>query len=271
MMPVGLIAPARPVPTLKSIIAGLSLPTPNIVLDAGDPASYTSGNTWVDVQNANNVYVGDDGSGFGAFPSLEGGVGALSSAFAMTSISRSLFRSTGTPSYAESWHKNNGAFTVAALIYVPAWSSGQGVYLFSTCSGATSSVGLRSTLRPASAARQMVLDVVKGSGGAALSQIGDVTAYLVDSAWNFVAIAIDESVGSNGLTFHCNGQNVQANSTYSSPSASASSGPYDVSGPIAGTNGNKIKMFAGWSSRLTTTQLGDLYNRVRQDRQFDLP
>lgn len=271
MMPVGMIAPLRPVPTLKQIITGLSLPTPNVVLDAGDPASYTSGNTWTDVQSANNFYRGDDGSGFGGFPQFEGAVGALTGAFAMSSVTRSLFRATSAWTFAEAWHKNNAAFTLAALVYVPSLASGSGAFLFSTCDGATSSVGMRARYLDSVSGMRLDLKVSKGSGGYSLDTYADMAPGLVEGSWNFVAIAIDEAVGSNGLTFHCNGQNVQATSTYSSPSAAASSGPYDVSGPIAGTSGNKIKMFAGWSSRLSTTQLGNLYAQIKQDRQFDLP
>lgn len=274
MMPVGMIAPARPVPTLKSIVTGLSLPAPDLVLDAGDPASVgsTSPSTWVDVQNGYNFDVEPPSSANP--PTFSGGVGSLDSAFTLGSVTSSVFRELSDYTFAEAWHKNNAAFTVAALIYVPTWiatSPNKGAYLFSTCDGATSSIGVRSMARKTSGLLHLSLDVSKGSGGYALSTNTDMSAYLVESAWNFVAIAIDEATGATGLTFFANGGVVQTSGVYSSPSAAASSGPYDVSGPTGATSGNRIKMFAGWSSRLSTTQLGDLYTQIKLTRQFDLP
>lgn len=275
MMPVGLIAPARPVPTLKSIITSLSLPTPDLVLDAGDPASFSSptAETWVDVQNGNNFYVGTTGGVDANQPTFEGAIGDFTAAFGFSSSDVVGFQEASALTFAEPWHKDNAVFTVAGLVYLPSASTSapRGVFLFGSSDGLTSSRGVLFALQNNNTSRILGLTVGKGTSPLALSLSIDVAAYANVNAWNFVAVALNEATGANGATFFVNGQSVQATSTYSSPSASGSTLPYTVGGCLVGTSGAKMKMFAGWSTRLTTTQLGDLYTRVRQDRQFDLP
>lgn len=274
MMPVGLIAPARPVIPLKTIITSLSLPTPDLVLDAGDPASFSSptAETWVDVQNGNNFYVGTTGGVDANQPTFEGAIGDFTAAFGLSSAVVG-FQEASALTFAEPWHKDNAAFTAAGLVYLPSASTGatRGVFLFASSDGATSSRGVLFALQNNNTSRILGLSVGRGTSPLALSLSIDVAAYANVNAWNFVAVALNEATGTNGATFFVNGQSVQATSTYSSPSASDSTLPYTIAAAVSGTVGAKMKMFAGWSSRLTTTQLGDLYTRVRQDRQFDLP
>lgn len=273
MMPAGMLAPLRVMPTMKQIIDGLGLAAPNVVLDAGDPASLatSSDQTWQDVQNSNDFFVGTTGGVDADEPVFEGTIGGLTAAFACSNTLTSTFHEASDLSFAESWHKDNAAFTFAALIYLPTLASTRGAYLFSTCDGSTSSRGILATIGKSSSVRQMELGVTKGSSPYALVVNANVTAYTVENSWNFVAIALNESTGANGVTFHANGQNVQATSTYSSPSASGTTSPYEVFSPVTSTAGLKIKTFAAWSSRLTTTELNALYAAVKAGREPFLP
>lgn len=245
--------------------AGLQL-----CLDAGDAASYTSGQTWNDLSsNGDNFYRGASGSPSSADPVFNGTAGQLTGSEYWSFDGSQYFQyTTSNTAWMNSLHQANAKFTLACWLY--AVSSGgptQGIIgddANLVVPGTEWALGATVSGRP-----QLY---VANSGGPALNVSGD--SYLNYNAWNFVAISLDSTIGAGGGFHYLNGAYNQVsgsdtfNSTYSSPSAAASSYPLGIgtsgNGAVPLTNGSRMAIVMAWAGvSLTKTELDDIWTATR--------
>lgn len=250
-------------PTLKQMIdaisAGASL---NFCLDAGALASYGgSGQVWGDLSgNDIDWNRGSSGDPDGADPAFNGTVGKLSESEFWSFDGGDCFSEALAHTFAEGWHKDNAALTLGAVAYL---GSAATQYLWSTAlepgSGGT---GSRFYIGSDGLLRWNV--VTSGSNNILVASAASVpTGALV-----FLAVALDESVGSGGGTFQINGTQESFSSTYATPTTSSSNGVYTLGNSQPGqahalTSGSRLLCMFGASRRWSDAELSALRVRLR--------
>ena len=92
------------------------------------------------------------------------------------------------------------------------------------------------------------------------------------NAWNFVAYAINEATGSNGLTFQVNSSQESQTSTYAGPSSNDPNDTItigdsdDAQRPFQ--SGSRIGVVAAWSTRISDANLNLLYAKMAERYNF---
>lgn len=233
-----------------------------LCLDSGDSASYTSGQSWLDLsgngydffRGANNTATTDD-------PTFNGSAGALGAQTgAYWSFDGGDFFTYDTTN--ETWmnniHKDNAKFTLLAWFYNGAGSTSSTV--IGTSNG-SNNVGFRFGV---TSADNLLMAAYAGGGGTALSiALAGVSA----GAWNFLAASINETAGTSVLQI--NGTQDTSNSgTYSSPSASNTSQPFTIGWSSVGTqfvpNLSRMAVICAWEGvALTTAQMLAFFQATR--------
>jgi hypothetical protein len=231
-------------------------------LDAASIDSYIgSGQSWLDLSgNGNNFYRGATVNAEASDPTFNGIAGDLSSAEYFGLDGGDHFNETAAHTFAETWHKNNGAFTIAGIAQKPTGSTFSPI--FSNNNGFNTNGTYTSLTTSGSSNLTLQLFIISG-GFSALNltqSMGDLAGSVV-----FFAISIDESVGANGLTFQANATRFKATSTYASTGTNASAYSYKVGGTqgASSANGTRFYCTAGWSRRLSDTELDDLYEKLK--------
>ncbi len=231
----------------------------DFVLDAADGASYDgSSQTWVDTHSTNDFFRGATVAAEASDPTFNGVAGAMTDAEYFSFDGGDFFRETAAHTFAENWHKDNAAFTLVAVFWPLAHTGIQA--LFNTTS-ITDAPGLSWNL---DASELLHLEVSNAS--AAVLDINTVGAISV-SAWNFLAVALNEATGANGATLQIGATQSSFTSTYTAPSAAGSGLPYEIAGE-GGTrrpvSGSRLACMAGWSRRLSDGELSALRSALQQ-------
>ncbi|MCF1502212.1 hypothetical protein L0F51_00340 [Afifella sp. H1R] len=174
-------------------------------VDAGAAESYPgTGQTWADLSPAgNDLYLGSSSGADAADQAFTGTAGEVGP--------DTYFSSDGGDYFVEAaavmtdWHKNNGLFSVAALIYY----TGSNTIIVSSQGSVSQGVRL------AIVSGILRLQCYNGSGLALDAQHPGTPT---PNAWNFVAVGEDEAAETCRLCL--NGANSSVAGTYTSPSAS---------------------------------------------------
>ena len=259
----GLITPTHS--SLIAVLTNLSLLTNlEMVLDAGDVSSYSSGQSWLDRSgNGYDVFRGVDGGAATDDPTFNGTAGRLSSNEFWSFDGGDFFRyDSANETWMENLHKNNAAFTVVAWMYV-------GTNPFSGVCGNSSTVATMTGVTVLRSGKSF--EVNKGGGGRALDVAADNLP--PTDAWNFVGLSIDEAAGAGGSFFYLNGSYNQVSAsdtfdgTYTSPSAAASSFIFEVSSVGNATSlmpsDGRLTEVAIWSAAKTKANLDDIFAQTR--------
>jgi hypothetical protein len=203
---------------LSSILSRLGY-SPNLVLDAGDAASYSSGQKWLDVSgNGYDFFRGASASSEGSDPTFNGTPGGLSASEYWSFDASDFFRyDTTNETWMNALHQNNAAFTIGFAMYISGANDAYG--FFGTASAGGSPTGV--FMRTDSGTKPRFVCWNSGSPGR------DVTAgtSFSTAAWNIFMISIDEAASSgfmylNGAYNQVGGSDT-FNASYSSPSAGA--------------------------------------------------
>lgn len=238
-------------------------------LDAADINSYDgAGQTWVDLSgNGNSFFRGTTSGSEASDPTFSGTAGKRTASELFSLDGGDLFSETAAHTFAETWHKDNGACSIVAVAYYG--TTDGAITLFSNQSVSLGTGILFRTLAAANNRAPQFVAVNNGSAArSAIMTVGPST-----EAVFFVAAAIDESVGANGLTLRVNATTEKFTSTYSSPATIDSNAPYNIAGSnntASAVAGSRIYAEAGWSRRLSDAELDAIYARVKK-RYTTLP
>jgi len=235
----------------RSLTSGLQL-----CLDAGDSRCYNgSSQVWSDASgNGHNFERGIDATVGTDDPSWTGSIGSWSDSTYFAFDGTQFFSPESFHTFTDNWHKNNGVFTMAAIIYVPVMTQSQ--LIFSTRNGSTADAGVN--LRIDSAGPLTCYKSITTTTRDNCTSAASVT----QASWNFLAVSYDEAT---------NTMRMQINGTAETPASTASTDTDNITQPIvigsrpdlaAGAmiqNGTRLAAFAAWNSALNATQLANLY------------
>jgi hypothetical protein len=230
-----------------------------LCLDAGDAASYTSGQKWLDRSGGGyDFFRGVDGTATTDDPTFNGSAGGLSTGEYFAFDGGDWFTyDTTNETWMQNLHKDNSKFTILAWIWCNGFATGAGI--FGGTEGNIGSVGVDLAVSTSAVLQTRVRN---GTGANALSD--NTVATVPSGAWTFVGASVDEAVGANGGFSVINGTQALFNSTFSSPSSSNATVTYQI-GARGNNNfpmpsGNRIAFFAVWEGvALTSAQVQSIY------------
>jgi hypothetical protein len=232
-----------------------------LCLDAGDAASYTSGQSWLDrsgngydfFRGANNTATTDD-------PTFNGSAGGLSVNEFFSFDGGDFFRyDTTNETWMNNLHKDGAKFTiigwintVSAAVAQPVFGNGQGV---------KTTVGIEF-----GGSNLNVLRLRIGNGGGAFARLAETAATLSFGTWIMVSVTVDEAATTGFLGVDTT--ITTFTSTYTSPSASNAGQTMEIgargnaNSPFA--NGSKIAAVMVWEGvALTSSQVQSVYGATR--------
>lgn len=260
-------------PSLLTVLTDLSLLTNlKVLLDVGDAASFTSGQSWLDRSGAGiDFFRGPDASPSSEDPGFVGIVGGLSESEFWSFNNIRFFRyDTTNETWMNNLHKNNAKFTLICMHWRPGGSNTQGIA--GTHDAIETDVGFGWDISGTSGFQRVTIN--KGETGAALSQITSVTSF-TGNRWDMAALVIDEAAGAGGSFFYRNGDFDQVSGpsdtfdgTYTSPSDGSATHTMEIM--AMGNKKNIWKFpgraawFAAWEGVvLSKTNLDDIWTNVR--------
>lgn len=257
--PIGTGVPYRGRQTMLEILNRLNLISGlQLLLDAGDVDSYTSGQTWSDIQGSNDFYLGNTASSESQDPTFVGTAGGLSRGEYFSLDGGDHFKLTSSnPTWIDNLHKAGAVFSIFCWAY---WGGSVGLTrLAGSSSGNASSVGIDFGTNGSS---RQAFAVRTGSGGIFIT--GTLTASA--DVWNAYGFSLDEGVSAAWL-LNETVENESQNS-YTSPSSSSATNPMRIIGNGAGgnrlPNGSRIAVMCMWEGRaLTQSELSSLYQATK--------
>src|SRR3990167_756374 len=247
--------------TRLGLASGLQL-----CLDAGDAASYTSGQSWLDLSgNGYDFFLGADGSAAADDPTFNGTAGGLSSGEYWGFDGGDFFRlGQSNPTWVNNLHKDNAAFTFIWWAYL-ASTSVVGQRLMSTANNAATDTGIKIYFGSSAVNGRVNVDVNAADGT-------DITDPNFASAtnptvggWNYVAMSADEASGT--WLSQVNGTADADSSTYISASSAAATDILQIGADSDGTeplqSGGRIAAVCAWSRALSAAELMAIYDMTR--------
>lgn len=262
------IANSRP-RTLYGIIQELGLTSSlNLVLDVADTASYDgSSQTWTDATgNGFNFFRGTTSGATATDPTFNGTAGLPDETTYFSFDGGDLFKETAAHAFADNWHKNNGAFTVLAVMYVINLSAVN--RLFSNRAGSTPTDG-GINFRITSNEFIELVHSTDNSNSETLTGTNAAT----QNVFNLLAIRFDEANLTTSFVTNATAETIAATaSTSTEAPASNLRIACDNDTPTnAFESGTRLACVAAWSVALTTTQIGQIYERLKARRFTSMP
>lgn len=207
--------------TLPEVFADLGV-TPTFIIDASDPASYPdNGQTITDVSPAFTAWqLGIDGSATATDPTWTAPTSSEPAHFLFSTAGRSI-TPTSALTFADTWHRSTASFVVFAAFFLPSGPSyANAQTLFSTCTDATSGIGVQIRVSPSG---RWGVVMQNGSG---ITLNANATGVL-SAGWNVCAVGVDAANNrawymTPGPMASTGPENVTI--SLSSPSASAANG-----------------------------------------------
>ncbi len=234
-----------------------------LCLDAGDAASYSSGQSWLDRSgNGFDFFLGATGSSEASDPTFNGTAGQRTSSVYWSFDGGDYFRyDTTNETWMNNLHKDNAKFTLIAGVQIATLGALIGISGTGSIEGSTTGV----TWFTRDTDDRLSLRVRNGASLA----LSDLTGPVVTAAVpQFVAVSIDEAVGANGGVHYLNGSVVSFTSTYSSPSTGSAGNTMEIGSASGAGNilpsASRLWFFAAWEGvALTLGQLHALYQCTR--------
>lgn len=283
-----------------------SLASLNFALDAASASSYDNGvsGNWRDLSPSGNEFAPS------AAMTFAGTVGSLDHTAYFTSSGGGRFAQTVGSNFAATWGQDNAKFTIGGVFRMPSslgTNDNDSVPLFGTLqldNGGGSDRRLRGlifTVAPYKFRNQdsvyysppwgyvngRWLTIIVGNNGISAFGVegGMALRCYVDfpsgrmGLWNFIAVALDESAGSNGVTIQVNSTRWKFTSTYSSPYSGVGMGPSigrvhnrENFAERGARNGTRYALEFGASRRWTDDELDTLYAKIKAARPgYNLP
>lgn len=227
-----------------------------LCLDAGDPLSYTSGQSWLDRSgNGYDFFLGADGSGTATDPTFVS-AGRLSY---WTFDGGDYFTyDTTNETWMQNLHKNNAVFSYLCMFYKPGAVS---AYAF----GDTGAGSVTGALVNVSSSGLEVVNAGVGVIGKSGTSAG--------VGWHFSAGSITEATGAGGGFFYRDGSYDQSggsdtfDSTYTLPSSGSASHTFQIAASGNGSSpfgvDTRMSCIAIWSSALSKGNMDALWTSMR--------
>jgi hypothetical protein len=255
--------------TMREVIHALGLTSGlQLILDAGDEDSYTSGQTWTDLSGAGtDFYRGSTSSSQSTDPTFNGVVGGRSSAEYFSLDGGDFFTIvSANPSWVEDMHQSGGTWTVAEWIRVGTlsdsnyWGSlGDGQLTGQPTTGILLGVGVTAVGTTNS---QFLAQVNNNSSSAWFKKS---TASVTGSAWNFVAASVNLGTGLGVLQI--NGTTESSTTAPGALAAGSATAKLNIgaigSGEFPDTSGMRFGQIAIWDTALSAAQLAALFQASR--------
>lgn len=233
-----------------------------LCLDAGDDASYSSGQSWLDTSgNGYDFFRGADGSATATDPTFNGTAGARSASEYFSFDGGDYFTyDTTNETWMQNLHKDNAIFTLATWWYRASTDTSA---IFGTNGGpSTTGTGFHVVHNSGS----VLVRCVNATVAALDLTLSTVT--IPATTWTMLAMSVNEAAGASGSTWFCNGASETFNATYSSPSSGNASNTLQIgargnaSSPAA--NGARCATFMVWEGRaLTLGEIQALFQATR--------
>lgn len=255
----------KPEARLYNIISNLGLTSGLVLcLDAADSASYDgSSQTWTDRAASNNFFRGTTSGSEATDPTFNGSAGGRSSSEYFSFDGGDLFKEASVLTFLDSAHKDNGACTILAMCYFVG-SRGATTNIFNNA-GNTDGIALQLN----SSGNVLFVHSTDNATKETLTS----TATITTAAWNLVAAGFNEATLAGDFR-------INATNEAFTPGASTCTDAHGSNYRLGGTNdtpgapflsGDRIACIAVWTSKLTTTQVGLIYSRLRDGRFTTLP
>lgn len=242
----------RLIDTIGKLGLGTNL---KLCLDAGDSASYTSGQKWLDRSgNGYDFYRGTGSGSEGSDPTFNGVAGGRSRNEYFSFDGSDWFTyDTTNETWMESLHKNSAIFSWVAIVYLGSGSSG----IFGTAGNFSIPNDVGVALY-ASGGTSVSIDVDGGSTYTTTQAVGTVSG-----RWNVIGGAINEAA--NSLILNVNGTAYSKTCTYTSPTTTNANETFAIgaigsAGNFAMPNGSRFAELAIWQgTALTAANLAALF------------
>lgn len=248
--------------TLMQLIQKNSLTSNlNLVLDAGDRSSFQSATdqTFYDVSGGgNNYFIGTTSGATATDPIFTGPIGRIGSSYFRFDGTDRYFLEASAHTYADNWHKANGAFTIVYVAYFATRSDTVGI--FSNIGGVSGNFGINLATNASSV---LQLRRTTGAGG---GTVVDSLLSVPSGSWTFIALSYNEATTS--ATCRVNGTTQQYTGLAQSGAVTNADAANKVSRGLPSTNeyhwnNDRMACTAHWSRALTSTELGNLYTDVK--------
>jgi hypothetical protein len=251
---------------MKEIITGLGLSSNlKLCLDAGDSASYTSGQSWLDLSgNGYDFFRGADGSATATDPTFNGSAGGLSASEYWSFDGGDYFTyDSANETWMQNLHKDNALFTIAFWFYWVDPTTGSGIW--GNTQANSNNIGMDIGTSTGFPICQLL--VRKGSAPVAVA-VNSHPGALVENAWNFVAFSVDEAAGADGSHGRTGGNFTLRNGTMTSPSASNATYTTQIGAQgnagILMKSGSRLAALMAWEgTSLSPAQTGAIFTATR--------
>lgn len=237
---------------LIQILTDLTLTTNlEVCLDAADPISYTSGQSWLDRSgNGFDFFRGATSGSEASDPTFDGG-----EYFSLDG--GDYFRyDTTNETWMQNIHKNNAIFSLLVAVYDSAATAGLAGTVGNIATG-TGFTWQAQTNAPSIQIYNAGVSVMTATSG------NTRTA----SAWNILGVSVNEATGAGGVIHLVNGSTDTDDSTYTSPDTGNATQTMEIMARGNAQNpavGGRISCFAAWEgTALTAQNFTDIYARLK--------
>lgn len=235
-----------------------------LCLDAGDAASYASGQSWLDTSgNGYDFFLGADGSVAADDPTFNGTAGQRAPSNYWSFDGGDFFRyDSANETWMQNLHKDNAKFTIVAGVQNGALGD-----IRSICgtTGGVNAVGVQFYISDSGEPRLRV----RGDSGVSVLFLSTVMTSAEDVP-HFMAVSLDEAAGANGASTYLNGVAEYFTSTYTGPSVNSAGYTLEIGSTGSGGTPqllpatSRLWFIAIWESIvLTKTQVDAVYMGMR--------
>jgi len=235
-----------------------------LCLDAGDAASYSSGQSWLDTSgNGYGFFRGATVGSEASDPTFNGTAGQRAATNYWSFDGGDYFRyDSANEAWMDNIHKDGAKFTFVIAFYSPSFVAGDALIATLGNSGANTGFQFRTF-----ATSQLILSVY--SNGADL-ELASGELGLATNAWHLLGVSVDENAGASGGFFWADASQAGSsfNPNYAAPSAGTATYKMEIGAfgnavaPLS--NLSRIGMVAAWEGvALTVKQLNALYRGTR--------
>lgn len=241
----------------------------NFVLDFADSRSYDGSSQSITdaTGNGNTFFRGATSGAEASDPTFNGSIGNPTESTYMSFDGGDFLTENGSLTFAENWHKNNGAFTIVTLYYTPAAKASVSALFSTRDDNTTSDAGVNLYVTSTGKIR------LRRSTSTTTTQITNTSVPTVATGWNFIGAGFDEATTTlrariNGSTEDVTGLTASTDTDPNTfeytigaeyDSGAAPSGGYDS----FIQSGERLACIAGWSSLLSDANLALIYNRLK--------
>lgn len=232
-----------------------------LCLDAGDDASYASGQSWLDTSgNGYDFFLGADGSATATDPTFNGAAGARSVNEYWSFDGGDYFTyDTTNETWMQNLHKDNALFSVVAWWYRASTDT-------STIMGTNGGANVGTGFHIIHNSGQILVRCVNATALALNITLSTVT--VPATTWAMMALSVNEAAGASGSTWFCNGVSETFDATYSSPSSGSASQTLQIGARGNGNNpaasGSRCASFMMWEGR--ALQAGEIMSLFQATR-----